>query len=148
VQSPETYIGYDRAAGFVSPGGAVEDQSHLYAPGMPQLNEWGLAGEWTVSAEHAHLDKADGSILYHFHARDLHLVLGPEETGKPVRFIVTIDGKAPGDNHGVDTDESGNGAVTGERLYQLIRQKGRVADHVFEIRFLDPGVEAYAFTFG
>jgi cytochrome c biogenesis protein CcdA/thiol-disulfide isomerase/thioredoxin len=148
VQSPETYIGYDRAAGFVSPGGAVEEKSHLYAAGMPQLNEWGLKGEWTIGSGHARLDKADGSIVYRFHARDLHLVLGPGEAGKPVRFTVTIDGKAPGDNHGVDTDDGGNGTVTEERLYQLIRQKGPVADHVFEIRFLDPGVEAYAFTFG
>jgi hypothetical protein len=115
---------------------------------MPQLNEWGLKGEWTIGGEHARLDKADGSIVYRFHARDLHLVLGPGEAGKPVRFTVTIDGKAPGDNHGVDTDDGGNGTVTEERLYQLIRQKGPVADHVFEIRFLDPGVEAYAFTFG
>jgi len=148
VQSPETYIGYDRAENFVSPGGSVHDFPHVYAAGMPRLNEWGLAGGWTIGEEHAVLDRKDGSVVYRFHARDLHLVLGPGPDGKPVRFRVTIDGAPPGDSHGTDVDADGQGVVTGQRLYQLVRQSGAIADHTFEIRFLDPGVQAYAFTFG
>ncbi len=102
----------------------------------------------TIGNEHAALDKKDGGIVYRFHARDLHLVLGPAPDGKPIRFRVTLDGAAPGDNHGADTDADGQGTVTGQRLYQLIRQSGTIADRNFEIRFLDPGVQAYAFTFG
>lgn len=112
------------------------------------MNAWGLTGDWTIANERASLDAPGGSIVYRFHARDLHLVLGPGSDGKPVRFRVTIDGKPPGDNHGMDTDANGDGTVTGERLYQLIRQKGDIADHTFAIEFLDPGVRAYAFTFG
>ena len=112
------------------------------------MNEWGLDGRWTVGGEQATLNAKDGGITYRFHARDLHLVLGPGADGKPVRFKVTIDGAAPGANHGSDIDENGDGTVTGQRLYQLVRQAGDVADRTFEIRFLDPGVRAYAFTFG
>jgi cytochrome c biogenesis protein CcdA/thiol-disulfide isomerase/thioredoxin len=148
VQSPETYIGYDRAENFVSPGGSVHDFSHVYLTGMPRLNEWGLAGKWTIGGEHAVLDQKDGSIVYRFHARDLHLVLGPGPDGKPVRFRVAIDGAPPGTSHGTDVDADGQGVVTGQRLYQLVRQSGVITDHTFEIRFLDPGVKAYAFTFG
>lgn len=149
VLSPETYLGYERAENFVSPGGLVRDVAHVYAaPGMPKLNEWGLAGDWTVHDEHAALDGGEGAIVFRFHARDLHLVLGPAADGAPVRFRVTIDGRAPGADHGVDTDADGQGTVTAERLYQLVRQKGEVAEHTFEIRFLAPGVRAYAFTFG
>jgi cytochrome c biogenesis protein CcdA/thiol-disulfide isomerase/thioredoxin len=148
VQSPETYIGYRRAENFVSPGGAVPDARHAYAAGTPRLNEWGLSGDWTIGAEHAVLDRKDGSIVYRFHARDLHLVLGPGVDGKLVRFQVALDGAAPGDNHGTDVDATGQGVVTGQRLYQLIRESGPVAERTFEIRFLDPGVQVYAFTFG
>jgi cytochrome c biogenesis protein CcdA/thiol-disulfide isomerase/thioredoxin len=148
VSSPETYIGYDRGERFVSPGGVAQDQSHLYAAGEPQLNDWSLSGKWTVGEERAQLDEKDGSIVYRFHARDLHLVLGPSMEGNRVHFRVTIDGKAPGDAHGMDTDAEGNGVVTTQRLYQLVRSPGAVTDHTFEIRFLDPGVQAYAFTFG
>jgi cytochrome c biogenesis protein CcdA/thiol-disulfide isomerase/thioredoxin len=148
VKSPETYIGYNRIEHFVSPGGVVQDASHVYAAGPPKLNDWSLAGNWTVGNERALLNDKDGSIIYRFHAHDLHLVLGPDPDGKPVRFVVTIDGKAPGDAHGVDTDSEGQGTVTSQRLYQLVRDHGTVADHTFEIRFLDPGVQAYAFTFG
>jgi cytochrome c biogenesis protein CcdA/thiol-disulfide isomerase/thioredoxin len=148
VESPETYIGYERAEHFVSPGGAVRDKSHVYTTGMPRLNEWDLTGDWTVGAEQARLNRPHGRVIYQFHARDLHLVLGPGADGRPVRFLVTIDGVAPGKNHGTDIDADGHGAVTRQRLYQLIRQSGPIVDHVFEIRFLDPGVEAYAFTFG
>ena len=148
VNSPETYIGFDRIDRFVSPGGVVQDESHGYAAGEPKLNEWSLTGKWTIGGERAQLDAADGSIVYRFHARDLHLVLGPATEGSKIRFRITIDGKAPGEAHGTDTDAEGNGVVTTQRLYQLIRAQGTVTDRTFEIRFLDPGVQAYAFTFG
>jgi cytochrome c biogenesis protein CcdA/thiol-disulfide isomerase/thioredoxin len=148
VQSPETYIGYDRAKEFVSPGGAVKDRSHVYAAGMPKLNQWGLSGDWTIGEERAVLNGKEGSIVYRFHSRDLHLVLGSERKGNPVRFRVTIDGMPPGDSHGADVDPDGQGVVTGQRLYQLIRQSGAITDHTFEIQFLNPGAEAYALTFG
>lgn len=148
VKSPETYIGYARAENFVSPGGAVKDQPATYAGAPSVLNEWTLGGQWTIHNENAALEAPGGSIAFRFHARDLHLVLGPGADGRPVRFKVTIDGKAPGDAHGVDVDAEGAGIVTGERLYQLIRQSDPPADHTFEITFLDPGVMAYAFTFG
>jgi cytochrome c biogenesis protein CcdA/thiol-disulfide isomerase/thioredoxin len=148
VNSPETYVGYDRGNHFVSPGGVVSDKSHIYAAGEPQLNEWSLTGNWTVGSERAQLDDKDGSIVYRFHARDLHLVLGPATEGSKIRYRVTIDGKPPGEAHGMDTDAEGNGEVTTQRLYQLVRANGTVADHTFEIHFLDPGVQAYAFTFG
>jgi cytochrome c biogenesis protein CcdA/thiol-disulfide isomerase/thioredoxin len=148
VKSPETYVGYDRGNHFVSPGGVVADKGHTYVAGEPQLNEWSLTGNWTVGPERAQLDDKDGSIVYRFHARDLHLVLGPSGEGSQIRFRVTIDGKAPGDAHGMDADAEGNGVVTTQRLYQLVRAPGTVADHTFEIRFLDPGVQAFAFTFG
>jgi cytochrome c biogenesis protein CcdA/thiol-disulfide isomerase/thioredoxin len=149
VRSPETYIGYARAVNFISPGGAVKNAAHDYAPGnAPRLNDWALAGDWTVGPEHAALNKQDGSIVYRFHARDLHLVLGPSTDGRPVRFRVTVDGAAPSDSHGTDVDAQGRGVVTDQRLYQLVRQSGPIADRTFAIEFLDPGVQAYAFTFG
>ena len=148
VQSHETYVGYDRSENFVSPGGVVKDESHVYAAGEPQLNDWSLTGNWTVGPERGQLNAPDGSIVYRFHARDLHLVLGPATEGASIRYRVTIDGKPPGAAHGMDTDADGNGVVTTQRLYQLIRTPDTVADHTFEIRFLDPGVQAYAFTFG
>jgi cytochrome c biogenesis protein CcdA/thiol-disulfide isomerase/thioredoxin len=148
VESPETYIGYNRIDHFISPGGVVQDASHVYAAGPPQLNDWSLVGNWTIGGEHALLNEKDGSIVYRFHARDLHLVLGPAADGSPMRFRVTIDGAAPGASHGVDIDSEGQGVVTAQRLYQLVRDPGAVTDHTFEIQFLDPGVQAYAFTFG
>ncbi|MFM0179541.1 cytochrome c biogenesis protein DipZ [Paraburkholderia aspalathi] len=149
MQSPETYIGYERAENFTSPGGAAEDKVHTYkAPLQPAVNDWGLAGAWNVGAEHATLAAASGRIIYRFHARDLHLVLGPGKDGKPVRFRVSVDGGAPGAAHGTDVAADGTGTVTEQRLYQLVRQTGDVADHTFSIEFLDPGVQAFAFTFG
>jgi thiol-disulfide isomerase/thioredoxin len=149
VRSPETYIGYARAEHFASPGGIRGDGEKNYtAPARPWLNEWGLAGKWVDHKQIAVLTSAGGKIVFHFHARDLHLVLGPTADGKPVHFRVTIDGQAPGDSHGVDTDAQGNGVVTDHRLYQLVRQKGAVTDHIFTIEFEDPGVEAFSFTFG
>jgi cytochrome c biogenesis protein CcdA/thiol-disulfide isomerase/thioredoxin len=147
-QSPETYIGYNRAENFVSPGGIIEDESHVYEGATPDLNQWSLSGDWTVRGENATLNQADGRVIYRFHARDLHFVLGPSADGKPVRFRVTIDGAVPGADHGADIDAGGEGTVTQQRLYQLIRQSGAIADRTFTIEFLDPGVQAYAFTFG
>jgi cytochrome c biogenesis protein CcdA/thiol-disulfide isomerase/thioredoxin len=149
VESPETYVGYARADSFLSPGGFVQDAAHVYSiPKHLELNQWGLSGNWTDQAQVASLDSARGKIVFRFHARDVHLVLGPAANGKPVRFRVTIDGKAPGANHGVDTDAQGDGKITDQRLYQLIRQKDAIEDRTFEIEFLDPGAQAYAFTFG
>ena len=148
LRSPETYIGYDRAERFVSPGGSMDDESAQYTAEPRQLNDWGLDGQWTIGAQSAVLNAKDGAIVYRFHARDLHLVLGTAPGGTPVHFVVTIDGKPPGDDHGADVAPDGSGVVTGQRLYQLVRQHGDVTDRTFEIRFLDPGVQAYAFTFG
>jgi thiol-disulfide isomerase/thioredoxin len=155
--SPETYIGYFRAERFDSPGGLHSDRAQVYrAPTHLELNHWGLTGTWIDHGEAAELKTANGSILFRFHARDLHLVLGPSTGGPgtggagagPVRFRVRIDGQAPGADHGVDCDEQGFGTVTEVRLYQLIRQHGTIKDHTFEIEFLDAGVQAFAFTFG
>jgi cytochrome c biogenesis protein CcdA/thiol-disulfide isomerase/thioredoxin len=149
VQSPETYIGFARSENFASPGGAIGDKPNVYATGdLKQLNDWGLSGDWTVGAQSATLNKTDGAISFRFHARDLHLVLGPSADGKPVRFRVTIDGAAPGESHGADTNADGEGVVSDHRLYQLVRQSGPIMDHTFSIQFLDPDVQAYAFTFG
>lgn len=147
-RSPETYLGYGRAERFAS-GPAIPDQTKSYtAPAQPSLDDWGLAGSWIVGAECARLSGPAGRIVYRFHGRDLHLVLGPGPEGKPVRFRVTLDGQAPGEAHGVDTAADGSGIVTEQRLYQLVRQSGDVRDRTFTIEFLDPGVAAYAFTFG
>jgi len=149
VGSPETYIGYGQAARFASPGGIKRAADHLYVePPQLKLNQWGLAGQWIEHLEYAQLNSAGGKIVFRFHARDLHLVLGPSMDGKPIRYRVTIDGRAPGQNHGVDTDAQGNGVVNEQRLYQLIRQSGATLDHTFSIEFLDPGVQAFSFTFG
>lgn len=149
VRSPETYVGYARAENFASPGGAQQDTARDYsAPAQPALNQWGLGGQWKIGEEQATLVKPDGRIVYRFHARDLHLVLGPGSDGKPVRFRVTVDGQAPGASHGTDVAADGTGTVTGQRLYQLVRQAGDIRDRTFAIEFLDPGVQAYAFTFG
>ncbi|HQQ69819.1 MAG TPA: thioredoxin family protein, partial [Alicycliphilus sp.] len=149
VRSPETYLGYERAEHFASMPAAVPDRATAYAtPAHLGLNAWGLTGRWTVGPESATLDGASGRIAYRFHARDLHLVLGPGPNGKPVRFKVFIDGQAPGAAHGTDVAADGSGTVTEQRLYQLIRQSGDIAERSFSIEFLDPGVSAYAFTFG
>jgi cytochrome c biogenesis protein CcdA/thiol-disulfide isomerase/thioredoxin len=148
VSSEETYIGYRRADGFRSPGGFADDRPKSYAlPASLALNEWGLLGQWTDDPEKAVLDAAPGKIEFRFLARDLHLVLGPPGD-KPVRFRVRLDGAAPGENHGVDTDAEGNGVIREQRLYQLIRQTSPGAPHTFSIEFLDAGVQAYSFTFG
>ncbi|MGT2446389.1 cytochrome c biogenesis protein DipZ [Ensifer adhaerens] len=146
--SGETYVGYARAANFVSPEGVSANTSARYTVGKPGLNEWGLTGNWTVGAEEARLNEAGGGITYRFRARDLHLVLGTGAGGRPVPFQITIDGVAPGADHGADIDAAGKGAVTGTRLYQLVRQSGAARERTFEIRFLAPGAEAFVFTFG
>jgi len=149
VLSPETYLGFQRARNFISPGGFMRGGIKHYTTDAPRLNEWGLRGQWLVNEEHASLKGAQGSISLRFHARDLHLVLGPGTDGKPVRFKVTIDGVAPGAMHGVDINADGVGVVQEERLYQLIRQRDdAIGEHLFDIQFLDPDVAAYAFTFG
>jgi cytochrome c biogenesis protein CcdA/thiol-disulfide isomerase/thioredoxin len=149
VQSPETYIGYARAQNFASSGGLKQDTANLYTiPASLELNQWALAGDWIDRDQAAILAAPGGKIAFRFHARDLHLVLGPAADGKPTRFRVTIDSQAPGENHGVDTDEQGNGVLTEHRLYQLVRQKGAITDRLFVIEFLDHGVQAFVVTFG
>jgi hypothetical protein len=149
VRSPETYIGYARQKHYVSPEKIQQDLPGTYtAPDRLNLNDWALAGRWHVGRERAMLTTAPGKIVFRFHARDLHLVLGPGKDGRPIRFRVLVDGTAPLDDHGEDVDGPGNGVVKEYRLYQLIRQKGKVEDRTFQIEFLDPGVEAFAFTFG
>ena len=142
--SPETYLGYEQAQSFASPG-----EGHSYvAPDRLKLNHWALAGDWTLEKRASVLNQADGRISLRFHARDVHLVMGPPERGTSVPFRVLLDGDTPGSAHGVDIDEDGHGAVAQQRLHQLIRQEGPIDDRTFEITFLAPGVEAYAFTFG
>jgi Thioredoxin like C-terminal domain len=149
LKSPENYVGYGRSENFASPGGAVRDAPRAYAlPARLRLNEWALSGDWTMKSEAVLLNKTNGRIAYRFHARDLHLVMGPAAPGTSVRFRVLIDGQPPGVAHGTDVDEQGNGTVTEQRLYQLIRQPRPIADRQFEIEFLGSGVEAFAFTFG
>src|SRR5215207_3270592 len=149
LKSPENYVGYERTENFASPGGAVPDKGRAYtAPAQLGLNQWALSGDWTVGKQAVVLNKAGGRIAYRFHARDLHLVMGPAARGTSVRFRVLIDGQPAGAAHGVDVDERGNGTVTDQRLYQLIRQPKPITDRSFEIEFLDAGAEAFAFTFG
>ncbi|WP_410210351.1 cytochrome c biogenesis protein DipZ [Aquirhabdus sp.] len=149
VQSPETYVGYARAEHFASKGGLAQDQAHLYTlPQALDLNQWGLQGNWKVEGEKATALDPHTRLRFRFHARDLHLVMGPNADGKPVSFKVSLDGQAPKANHGIDIDEHGLGTVTGQRLYQLIRQSDTVQDHTFEIEFLDPKAEVFSFTFG
>ncbi len=148
VQSSETYVGYERGQSFASDHVATDKPSDYAAPPHLNLNQWALGGNWTIGAQMTVLNKPGGKVSFRFHARDLHFVLGPKNGTTPVRFRVSLDGRAPGDAHGADTDADGNGTVTTQRLYQLIRQTGPVVDRTFTIEFLDPGVQAYSFTFG
>jgi hypothetical protein len=149
LKSPENYVGYGRTENFASAGGAVLDKPRVYAaPAQLKLNYWALSGDWTMQKQATVLNKPNGRIAYRFHARDLHLVMGPAAPGSSVHFRVLIDGKPPGAAHGVDVDDQGNGTVTDQRMYQLIRQPKPIADRQFEIEFLDSGLEAFAFTFG
>jgi len=149
LKSAESYVGHGRAENFASPGGMALDKPRIYQlPAKLRLNEWGLSSDWTLQKEAAVLNKPNGGITYRFHARDLHLVMGPAAPGTPVRFRVLIDGRPPGPAHGTDVDEQGNGTLTEQRLYQLIRQPKPIVARQFEIEFLGSGVEAFAFTFG
>ena len=149
LESGETYVGYEQGENFVSPGGFAPDEPHAYVvPTQLRTNHWALSGVWTVTTRAAVLNEAHGRITFRFHARDVNLVMGLGERGTSVRFRVSVDGKAPGAAHGTDVDAQGQGTAGDQRLYQLIRQPGQVDDRTFEIEFLDPGVEAYVFTFG
>ncbi len=149
LRSPENYTGYDRTENFASPGGAVPGEPHVYAaPARLHLNQWALSGDWTMDDQAATLNTANGEITCSFHARDLNLVMGPAVPGASVRFRVLVDGQPPGPAHGSDVDGDGHGTLSGQRLYQLIRQPGRITDQTAEIAFPDPGAQAYAFTFG
>ncbi|HVQ16236.1 MAG TPA: hypothetical protein VMS40_21690, partial [Vicinamibacterales bacterium] len=149
LRTPETYVGYDQAQNFASRGGADLDRRRVYAaPSRLALNEWALAGEWTIGRRATALSSPGGRIVFRFHARDLHLVMGPQRPESPVRFRVSIDGQPPGAAHGGDVDADGNGTAAEQRLYQLIRQAKPIVDRTFAIEFLDAGVEAFSFTFG
>lgn len=149
LKSPENYVGYGRTENFASPGGAAADERRVYAaPARLGLNEWALSGEWTVGRQAVALNRAGGRISCRFQARDLHLVMGPTARGTSVRFRVTLDGQPAGASRGIDVDERGDGVITGQRLYQLIRQPRPIEARLFEIEFLDPCAEAFAFTFG
>jgi thiol-disulfide isomerase/thioredoxin len=149
LKSPETYVGYERAERFASPRGAARDERRAYAaPTQLELNQWALSGDWTIANWSATSNQANARVVYRFHARDLHLVMGPAAHGSAVRFRVLVDGQPPAAAHGVDVDAEGRGLLTEQRLYQLIRQPKPVGDRLFEIQFLDSGAEVFSFTFG
>ena len=149
LRSPENYTGYERTENFASPGGVLPGKPHLYtAPAELRLNHWALSGNWTMEEQATTGNTAGGQVACRFHARDLNLVMGPAARGTPVRYRVLLDGQPPGAAHGTDLDSQAHGTANQQRLYQLIRQPGHVTEHTFEITFLDPGVQAYSFTFG
>ena len=149
VRSPETYVGYARAENFASPERTARDASRIYTvPQRPALNRWGLGGSWNVHGENGALESAPGKVVFRFHSRDLHMVLGSRKNRMPVRFRIKLNGAAPGDHSGSDASADGAGEIRQPRMYQLVRQKGPIQDAVFEIEFLDPGVEVFSFTFG
>jgi hypothetical protein len=148
LRTPETYLGYGRSERFASPDGAAFERRAYELPERLPLNHWALAGEWTIGRENVVLDQAGGSIAFRFHARDAHLVLSPGAR-EPIPFRVRVDGEAPGGpSHGVDVEEDGNGLLREGRLYQLVREHDAVHARTLEITFLQPGAEAYVFTFG
>ncbi len=147
--SPETYVGYAQAQNLIAPDGVLPDGPRTYPDAPPlELNEWSLSGNWTVRTQATVLNETGGRITFRFHARDLNFVLGPSESGAPVRFRVLLDGDAPRSARGLDVSEDGHGTVSDARMYQLVRQPGDISDRTFEIRFLDEGVHGYVFTFG
>ena len=149
LASFENYLGYERTENFASPGGPIADRRQLYAaPSALMLNQWALSGSWTMGREANVVNEANGRLICRFHARDVNLIMGPAKQGSSLRYRVLIDGKAPGDIHGVDIDARGDGVVTGQRMYQLIRQSGPIDDREFTIEFIDPGVEVFDLTFG
>ena len=148
LKSGENYLGYERTENFAA-GSAAPDKRRVYSPpSRLRLNEWALSGNWTIGKEAIVLNEPNGHIAYCFHARDLHLVMGPSKPGSSVQFRVLIDGRPPEGAHGADVDEQGNGTVIEQRMYQLIRQPAPIVDRSFEIEFLGSGVEAFSFTFG
>lgn len=149
LRSSENYVGYERTENFASPGGLVPRKVHTYvAPARLNLNHWALEGDWRAEKEPIVLNAANGRIAYQFRARDLHLVMGPARRELSIQFRVLLDGRPPGPAHGVDVDEGGHGVLSEPRMYQLIRQPNPIDDRRFEIEFLDPGAEAFCFTFG
>ena len=149
LQSPETYVGYGRATGLVSPGGVDPDRSKLYVdPPQLRLNQWSLSGDWTVGEQITTLNEPGGRITCRFHARDVNLVMGTRTDGGTARYLVLFDGEPPNGNRGIDVDQRGSGTIAAPRLYQLVRQSGPIAERTFEITFLDAGAQAYVFTFG
>jgi hypothetical protein len=149
LRSPENYVGYERTQGFASPGGIVQDERHTYtAPPSLRRNQWALSGDWRVGPVATVLEEPSGRISCAFRARDLHLVMRPTVAHTSVHFQVRLEGRPPGSAHGLDVDGDGHGTVTDQRLYQLVRQPGPIVDRLFEVEFLDAGVEAYVFTFG
>lgn len=149
LHTPETYVGFQQAEGFRSPGGMIAGQKRTYdLPDRLPTNMWAASGEWTFASEAARAERPNARIVYRFHARDVNLVMGAMSRDKPVPFRVRIDGQPPGAAHGSDTDASGRGVLMEKRLYQVVRQPGAIDDRTFEIEFLEPGAEAYAFTFG
>jgi Thioredoxin like C-terminal domain len=149
LESAETYLGYDRTVGFASPGGMTPKEGHLYSSSAYLgPNQWALEGDWTVDADRVHLNEANGRIDFSFHARDVHLVMGPPGRGASIPFRVTIDREPPGDAAGSDIGDDGAGTLSQQRMYQLVRQHGSIVDRVFSIEFLDRAAEAFAFTFG
>ncbi|HET9120732.1 MAG TPA: redoxin domain-containing protein [Solirubrobacterales bacterium] len=149
LRSGENYLGLRRTENFASPGGIQPGVARAYTvPPRLDLNSWAVSGTWTISSDRAVVGAAGGRIAYRFHARDVNLVMAPETRGKEIRFRVLLDGKPPGAAHGVDVDQDGQGTLGEQRMYQLIRQPGPIADHLFEIEFLAPGAGAFSFTFG
>jgi Thioredoxin like C-terminal domain/AhpC/TSA family len=149
LRSAENYTGYERTENFASPGGVMPGKPHQYtAPAQLRLNHWALSGDWTVGEQATTANTPNGQISCRFHARDLHLVMGPAAPGAAIAFQVLLDGQPPGTAHGADVDDQGRGTATGQRLYQLIRQPGPITDRTFEVTFADPGAQAFAFTFG
>jgi thiol-disulfide isomerase/thioredoxin len=147
--SPESYLGYEHATNFASPGGTATDQAQGYsAPVRLSLNHWALSGRWTIGREADVLNEDNGRLLYRFHARDVNLVMGPSVPDASIKFRVLIDGKPPGPASGVDVDTGGNGILNEQRTYQLIRQPGSIVERTFEIEFLDKGAVVFDFTFG
>jgi len=149
LRSRENYVGFERTEDFASSGGFLRNKPHIYQPPAKlSPNEWALSGDWTVKKDAAALNMPRGSITYRFHARDLHLVMGPAARASSVKFRVLLDGQPPGAARGLDIDEQGYGAVTEQRMYTLIRQPGPIVDRDFEIEFFEAGAEVFAFTFG
>jgi thiol-disulfide isomerase/thioredoxin len=147
--SPETYLGYQQGQNFVSVDRAEFDEPHEFGiPDRLERNQWALSGNWTLGPGASVVNEADGRLAFRFHARDVNLVQGPRERGDSIPFRVLVDGEPPGSAHGLDVDEEGQGTVSRQRLYQLVREPGAIVDRTFEIRFLAPGAEAYCFTFG